>query len=275
MAKENATQTTEKRSNTPLLIIGAVLVIALLGGWWFYSSSKSNPTSSPANNSNSSTIKQPKASQIPPNAPPGAQPANEKGSPTATVTLEEFADFQCPQCAQKNPIMNEIKSIYGSRIRFIFRELPLDIKAHDKSYDAAIAAEAAGLQGKFWEMQNMLFSNQKAWTEDADFKQIWKGYAQKIGLDVAKWETDQIGFVARQRVEDDKKRAKAIGINGTPSLYLNGNSVQLDDMTVDTLKSMIDAELAKGSQQQQQQANQVPAANKSSKGVPGNATAID
>src|SRR4051812_47550325 len=130
MANENATRT-EPRSNAPLLIIGLVLVVALLGGWWFYSSSKSNantgtPTPSPG-------MSRPKGDTIPANAPPGAQPPNQAGSPTATVTLEEFADFQCPQCAIQHPNMAEIKAMYGSRIHFIFREFPLDIKAHDKS----------------------------------------------------------------------------------------------------------------------------------------------
>jgi protein-disulfide isomerase len=160
----------------------------------------------------------------------------------------------------QHPNMNEIKSMYGSRIRFIFREFPLDIKAHDKSYDAAVAAEAAGLQGKFWEMQNILFTNQKNWTDNPQFKQMWKEYAQRIGLDINKWETDMAGFAARSRVEEDKKRGKAIGINGTPSLFINGLSVRLEDMTVDNLKKMIDAELAKATQGAGQQPAQ-PSAN--------------
>jgi protein-disulfide isomerase len=255
MSNENVN---EKRSNTPILIIGLVLVAALLAGWWFYSSSKANP----ANNTNAVTIKDKKGSTIPANAPPGAQPPNQAGSATAAVTLEEFADFQCPQCAAEHPILNEIKSIYGSRIHFIFREFPLDIKAHDKSYDAAVVAEAAGLQGKFWEMQGMLFNNQKTWTDDPNFKQIWKGYGQKIGLDSTKWETDIAGLAARGRVDADKQRGKGIGINGTPSLFLNGKAVALEDMQeVDKLKALIDAELTKGTGAQQPGANSSPATN--------------
>jgi protein-disulfide isomerase len=270
MAKQNSSTTsTEKRSNTPLLIIGVVLVAALIGGWWLYASSKSAPTA--ANNANSQPPKREKSTTIPPNAPLGAQPPNEKGSPTASVTVEEFADFQCPQCAMQHPIMNEIKSMYGTRIRFVFREYPLDIKAHDKSYDAAVAAEAAGLQGKFWEMQNILFTNQKTWTDDPNFKQLWKGYAQKIGLDIDKWETDQAGVAARGRVEEDKKRGKAIGLSGTPSLFINGSLVKIDDMSVDGIKGIIDAELAKTSQPQQQPAQD---AQRPAKGV-DKSTAVD
>src|SRR6266446_1899240 len=106
--------TNEKKSNTPLLIIGAVLIIAVIGGIWFYGSSKQSPATNTNRVANSTNAV--KTSQIPANAPQGAQPPNQAGSPTAAVTLEEFADFQCPQCAAKHPVMNEIKSMYGTRI---------------------------------------------------------------------------------------------------------------------------------------------------------------
>jgi protein-disulfide isomerase len=258
MNNENAN---ERRSNTPLLIIGLVLVIALLGGWWFYSSSKAKPTANTGANANEATLKPKNSVTIPPNAPPGAQPPHQQGSPSAMVTIEEFADYQCPQCALAHPIMNEIKSMYGTRINFIFREYPLDIKAHDKSYDAAVAAEAAGLQGKFWDMQNMLFLNQKTWTDNPNARQIWKDYAQKIGLDVNKWENDIAGMAARIRVDEDKKRGKAIGITGTPTVFINGAAIELTDIGVMPIKRMIDAELQKTAPSQgNSPANAKPAA---------------
>ena len=98
-------------------------------------------SSNPSTTNNATPIKiNPPAKTIPANAPPGAQPPNQINSPTATVVLEEFADFQCGSCALKHPVLNEIKSMYGSRIRFIFRNFPLDI--HPKAYDAAVAAGA-------------------------------------------------------------------------------------------------------------------------------------
>ncbi len=100
----------------------------------------------------------------------GAQPPNMLGSQNASVTVEEFADFQCPTCGVMHPKVKEVVSTYGSRIKFIFREYPLQIPAHDKAYEAAVAAEAAGLQGKFWEMQNLLFSNQQAWSANPDMR---------------------------------------------------------------------------------------------------------
>ena len=200
--------------------------------------------SGPANNVAVNRAATPKAqATIPPNAPVGAQPPNLSGSAAATVSVEEFADFQCPTCALVHPVMNEIKSTYGSRIRFVFRNFPLQM--HDKAYDAAVAAEAAGLQGKFWDMQNQLFVNQKNWTNNTNYKQLFKEYAGKIGLDVAKWETDILGLPAKNRVDADLARGKAIGINATPSLYVNGSTIEFKDMNVQTIKSVIDAELQK------------------------------
>jgi protein-disulfide isomerase len=201
-----------------------------------------NDTNTPSNNGTPKANG--KVSGIPPNAPVGAQPPTQAGSPTAAVTIEEFADFSCPQCAAKNPVLTEIRTMYGTRIHFIFRNFPLDIQGHEKSYDAAIAAQAAGFQGKFWEMENILFTNQRNWTADPGYKQIWKGYAQQIGLDVSKWEDDCLGLPAKNRVDDDKKRAQGIGVSSTPTVYLNNQEFPFEKLTVDNLKSAIDAALA-------------------------------
>jgi protein-disulfide isomerase len=231
------------KSNAALLIIGAVLIVAVLGGVYCANSGKNGSANS---NGNSNTkAANSKTSSIPANAPPGANPPNAAGSPAASVTIEEYADFQCPQCGMKHTVMNEIKSLYGSRINFVFRNFPLKIPAHDKAYDAAVAAEAAGLQGKFWDMQNLLFQNQQAWTASPSYKQMWKDYAGKIGLDVAKWENDMIGIAAKGRVEADIARGTAVGVNSTPSVYINGVSLPFEQMTVDGMKAVVDAELAK------------------------------
>ncbi|MFM9905864.1 MAG: DsbA family protein [Pyrinomonadaceae bacterium] len=226
-------------------------MVALLGAWYLFSTSSKPAANANTAKANTSNTGKP---AIPVNAPLGANPPNQSGSQTATVTLEEFADFQCPQCAAAHPIMNEIKSTYGSRIRFIFRNFPLAIPAHDKSYDAAVAAEAAGMQGKFWDMQNLLFTNQRTWTADPNFKKIWNDYAQKIGLDIPKWESDMSGIAARSRVDEDLKRGKGLSINSTPTLYLNGVDVPFQQMTVDGLRQLIDAELAKKAAPQPQAA---------------------
>jgi len=226
-------------SKTPLIIIGAVLVAALVGVYFLMN--RSSTSSKPFNNANRP------ANANRPNTPPemGAQPPNFLGSQNAGVTVEEFADFQCPTCAAKHPLMKEIASTYGSRIRFIFRNFPLAIAAHDKAYDAAVAAESAGLQGKFWEMQNLLFANQQAWSSSPDFRKIWEGYASQIGLDVERFKNDMAGLNAKARVDADIKRGRALNINSTPSLYINGIPVPFEQMTTEGVRKMIDDELAK------------------------------
>jgi protein-disulfide isomerase len=230
----------KSNNNLPLLIIGAVVLVGLVAAFWFYSNStavtKTDRTPTPANA---------KPTGTPANAPAGATPPNMSGSPTALVTVEEFADFQCPTCASTHPIISEVKSIYGNRIKFIFRDFPLNIPAHDKSYEAAVAAESAGMQGKFWDMQNQLFSNQQAWTGNPGYKQMWTEYAQKLGLDVAKFQSDMAGIAAKSRVDEDLKRGKALNVNSTPTLFVNGVSVDPKDFNVNGMKFIIDSELQK------------------------------
>jgi protein-disulfide isomerase len=245
MSNTKETKGTAPKSNAPMLIIGLVAVVAIIGGWYYLSTAKTAPKANSNTAANANAAAKPKTGSIPPNAPSGANPPNQAGSQTAAVTLEEFADFQCGACATAHPVMNEIKSMYGSRIRFIFRNFPLAIAAHDKSYEAAIATEAAGMQNKFWDMQNLLFNNQQAWTAAPTYKQIWKEYATKIGLDVAKWESDMAGIGAKSRVDADIARGRAAAVNSTPTLFINGTGIAYGDMNVQALKGIIDAELAK------------------------------
>ncbi|MGB7069603.1 MAG: thioredoxin domain-containing protein, partial [Pyrinomonadaceae bacterium] len=152
-----------KTGGLPLGIIGLVLIVAVVGGWWFYSSSKPAPAASNTVTGNANVPAAANAAKTPPaapvNAPMGAQPPHLLGSPTASVTVEEFADFQCGGCAAIHPTLKEVQALYGSKIKLIFRNFPLPM--HDKSTDAAVASEAAGMQGKFWDMQNQLFTNQQ------------------------------------------------------------------------------------------------------------------
>jgi protein-disulfide isomerase len=233
--------TKEKSSGLPLMIIGLVLVVGVAVGAYWYNNSGSGSTSGNKAAGNSNT----KPSGTPKNVPPGAEPPNSAGMPNASVTVEEYADFQCPVCASTHPTINEIKSLYGGRIRFIFRNYPLQIPAHDKAYDAAVAAEAAGTQGKFWEMQNLLFTNQAVWEKSPAYKQLWSEYAQKIGLDVTRFQNDMAGIGAKSRVDEDLKRGRALNVNSTPTIFVNGVSVEAKDFTVGGLKAIIDGELQK------------------------------
>ncbi|MEZ5422453.1 MAG: thioredoxin domain-containing protein [Pyrinomonadaceae bacterium] len=253
-------RTNRSRIGLPLALI-AILITSL------FAASCSNTAS------NSTAKKTPtpaKTPGIPAEAPPGATPPNAAGSPTAAVTIEEFADFQCPTCALTYPIMDEIKSAYGSRIYFVYRNFPLKIPAHDKTYEASVAAEAAGMQGKFFEMARELYANQKEWSANPSYKNLWKGYAEKIGLNIDQWQNDAAGLPAKQRVDLDLKRGDAIGINSTPTVFLNNVAVPPSKVTVSGLKELIDAELAKAKPAAAPASNAAPEANSA-----GNSNASD
>jgi protein-disulfide isomerase len=235
----------ENKSNSiaPIVIIGLVLVAAIIGFWWLYSSSTAQPAKTAATAPRPGA---PNAAELYAKAPPGANPPNYLGAANAAVTVEEFADFQCPTCASMHPKVQEIRAAYGDRVRIIFREFPLNIPAHDKAYDAAVAAEAAGLQGKFWEMQNLLFSNQQTWQRAPDYRKLFEGYAQRIGLDVTKFTNDMAGYPAKNRVDFDLQRGRALGVSSTPSFFINGKPLSTQEMTVEGMRRIIDGELQKG-----------------------------
>ncbi len=231
----------QKSSGIPLIIIGAVLIAAFIGAYWYYNSAKPKPGNS--NNTSNTPVNMTKTPVTTTSL--GATPPNMLGSPTAAVTVEEFADFQCGACASVHPTMKELQSLYGSRIRFIFRNFPLAIPAHDKSYEAAAAAEAAGMQdrNKFWAMQDQLFTNQQAWTANPNYRDMWADYAQKIGLDVERFKSDMAGKDAKFRVDADLQRGRGMSINSTPSLFVNGKSIPLDLIKIENLRQVIDAEI--------------------------------
>ncbi|MGI8786654.1 MAG: DsbA family protein [Pyrinomonadaceae bacterium] len=253
-------QNQKNNSNLPLAIIGLVLLAAIVGGWWLYSSSKAQTpksnTNSSANAAERNAAREQAEQELYAKASPGAQPANMLGSPNAAVTIEEFADYQCPTCGLEYPKMKEINALYGNRIKFIYRNFPLQM--HRYGYDAAVAAEAAGLQGKLWQMQDQLFTNRQAWENSPDARKVFEDYAQKIGLDVAKFQSDELGMAAKTRVDEDLKRGRALNVTGTPTVFINGKQLAFEQMEVSQMRQIIDAELQKANNQTQsnQPANQ-------------------
>lgn len=241
-------------SKAPLIIIGVVLVAVIAGVWWLMnrntSQTRSSGTANRASTGNASGAKTPATTNV-----LGAQPPNFLGSQNASVTVEEFADFQCGACASVHPRMKELISTYGSRIKFVFRHFPLAIPAHDKAYDAAVAAEAAGLQGRFWEMQNLLFTNQQTWTSNPDYRKVWEGYASQLGLDVERFKNDMAGLAAKSRVDADMQRGRSLNLSSTPSIFINGMAIPFEQMTPDAMRQIIDAELQKAQSSNQEQSN--------------------
>ncbi len=238
--------TTKNSSNLPFAIIGIVLLVALVGGWWFYQNAQ---TPGKTGNSN---VNKPVVNATPgkteeeiyDSALTGANPPNMLGSPTAAVTVEEFADYQCPTCGTIHPKLKELTGTYGNKIKFIYRSFPLT-QIHKNAYDAAVAAEAAGIQGKFWAMQDQLFENRTEWENSNDARKIFEGYAQKLGMDVAKFQNDMLGLATKSRVDEDMKRGRSLGINGTPTIIINKKKLTPEQMEVSAMRQIIDAELQK------------------------------
>ena len=207
----------------PLLII-VVVLIAGLGLTWMLLRSSRQQTNANANTAGPGV------------EPAGAEPAQVRGNLSAPVTLEEFADFQCPSCGAYYPELKKIESEFGENLRVIFRERPL-VPPHDHALIAAQAAEAAGLQGRFWEMHDKLYENQKAWSEARDLVPLFVDYAKQIGLDIDRFMKDLNGEAVAARIFQDGKRAHALNVNGTPTFYVNGKEAK--DWKPEGLREMI------------------------------------
>ena len=172
----------------------------------------------------------------------GADPANVRGPDNATVTLEEFADFECPACGKFYPIMKSIEKEYGNRIRIVFREFPLSQHVH--AMPAARAAEAAGKQGKFWEMHDLLYQDTETWTKAPNVLVQFEEYATRLGLDVERFKHDQVTEDVKRRIMLDHVRGVSMKLHSTPTLYLNGQEVPWEQMkSVDELRTLIEKAL--------------------------------
>jgi protein-disulfide isomerase len=220
----------------PFLIISLVLA-AGLGAVWLLSRS-SPPSNTPRNS--------PSPTQGP--EPLGAQPPHIRGNGNAPVTVEEFADFQCGACGGYYPELKKIEAEYGERLRVVFRENPL-VPMHQYGLVAAQAAEAAGLQGKFWEMHDKLFENQKAWAEAKDKDAaiaMFVDYAKQIGLNTDRFMRDLNGEAVAARIFQDGKRSHALNITSTPTFFVNGKQATGDQWKPDGLRQMINEALRAG-----------------------------
>lgn len=150
------------------------------------------------------------------------------GNTESTVVLVEYGDFQCPSCGGAHPQVKTVMEEYGDDVLFVFRNFPLTT-IHPNARAAAAAAEAAGLQNKYWEMHNLLFENQSAWSSlnGQDRTDVFIGYAESIGLDTDQFVTDMSAESVNQKISFDQAISKELGLNSTPTFILNGE--QLED----------------------------------------------
>src|SRR2546427_3960462 len=170
-----------------------------------------------------------------------ADSAHIRGNPDAPVTLEEFGDFQCPPCGNIAGFIDELVKDYHPRLRVVFRNFPLPNHKHAR--EAALVAEAAGLQGRFWEMHDLLYREQAIWSKADDVRELFDSYAGMIGLNIDQFKKDIDGEKAKLRVDSDHGRGGSLGVESTPTLFINNHEVGPKDKTPAGLRASIDAAL--------------------------------
>jgi protein-disulfide isomerase len=211
-------------------ILAAVIVgLGLI--FWFSGSHKNNNTSKSGSNS-------------------GQVTAHITGQGKKGVTLMEYGDYQCPVCGSYYPTVKQVVDKYNNDIYFQFRNLPLT-QIHPNAFAGARAAEAAGLQGKYFEMHDILYENQTSWSEISDPTTLFKTYAQQLGLDVNKFNTDYSSSNVNDAIQADLTEfAKTGQQQATPTFFINGVYVSNDKLadnngpSVEKFSQQIDAAIA-------------------------------
>lgn len=157
-----------------------------------------------------------------------------KGNKNAPITVVEFSDFQCPYCARFSPTIDQVLKAYPNEVRFVYKDFPLSF--HKQAKNAAKAARAAGEQGKFWEMHDLIFENYSKLTED-----MFIEFATKLNLDVSKFTADLKSTKYDNLIQQDINLGKQAGVTGTPTLFMNGKRMQR--RSFDDFKQAIESHL--------------------------------
>lgn len=160
-----------------------------------------------------------------------------KGNPDAKVTLIEYADFECPACALYLDVIKQLGEEYGDDLRIVYRHFPLP--QHSKAIDTAKAAEAAGFQGKFWEMNDLLYEKQDEWVEERDIKSKLFQYGKEMELDEERFISDYDSEVVSDSIESDEANALTLGVNATPTFFVNDKKVAIENNGYEDLRKAI------------------------------------
>ena len=148
-----------------------------------------------------------------------------KGNKEAKIVITEYSDFQCPACASYYGVVKQIHKDFGDNLAIVYRHFPLR-QIHANAEIAALSAEAAGKQGKFWEMHDMIFENQKKWEGEKNAGEIFIKYGEDLGLNIEKFKQDLDSKEVKDKVEADYQSGIKAGVNHTPTFFLNGAEIQ-------------------------------------------------
>lgn len=210
----------------PFAIIAAVFVVALASGAALYWHRLAETPPAPRNLAAGK---------------PGAVPPHVQGTTSGPISLEEFGDYECLPCSAAFGILKTVEKDYGDRLSLTFRQYPLTMHKH--AMEAARAAEAAGLQGRFWQMHEALFQNRGVWTAAANVQPLFAGYAKAAGVNLERFQRDLAGAAVDKRIAEDQARAASVGVDRTPVVFVNGRSIPHTSLTVEGLHSEIDKAL--------------------------------
>jgi protein-disulfide isomerase len=212
----------------PLILIVLVAAGALGGGYYLYRSQVAQLSAAQPD-----TVTAAKAP---------ASDEHSRGNPDAPVVLEEFGDYQCPPCAGVAFTLPRIEHDYGPKLRVVFRHLPL--AGHKHALEAARFAEAAALQGKFWDMHELIYKNKDAWNQADAITDQFIEYASSLGLDLDRLRVDLESDGVRERIAKDQLRAADRGVTATPTIFINGKLVPPPSLSEGGLRLAIDAALS-------------------------------
>jgi len=162
--------------------------------------------------------------------------APTRGPDTASVKIVEWSDFECPFCRRVGPTLDQIEETYGDDVQIAFKHMPLAM--HRRARPAHAAAEAAGRQGKFWEMHDLIFANQREMSEAK-----YEEYATELGLDTDQFKRDVASAQVEQRIDADYAEATKLGVTGTPAFFVNGRFLS-GAQPFNSFKVLIDEEIS-------------------------------
>ncbi len=172
--------------------------------------------------------------------PANARTITDPADPQATLVL--FTDYQCPYCAMMDTLIQQAKADYGDQVRIVVRNYPLP--KHQNAEPAARAVEAAAEQGAMEQMAAAVFEHQEDWKTESDVDGVFAGYAQDLGLDMDRFYADYASDAIRDRVARDLRDAQDLQVKGTPTLYLDGEVLQLESGAYSEISEPLDDTLA-------------------------------
>ena len=163
-------------------------------------------------------------------------------SSSATVTLVEFGDYQCPACGVYAPYIKDVLTEFAGKVTYVFRNYPLP--QHKNGPISSYAVEAAGIQGRYWEMQEKMYSTQSEWSEAADPTELFAGYAKELGLDTDNFLTDMGSQKVKDIVSKDTSDGNRVRLSETPTFYINGEKIKLSG-SPDQLRDLVREKLTR------------------------------